>query len=108
MCPLKLIFQHHLAIDLIAPVKTIRHGAIAASIWKRQATSGFEYFDFTVSRSWKTSATGKEGYSSSFFARNAEDLHAVIQEAANWMESQQASLQENNDFKNQTILQKAA
>ena len=91
-----------------APVKTIRHGAIAASIWKRQATSGFEYFDFTVSRSWKTSATGKEGYSTSFFARNAEDLHAVIQEAANWMESQQASLQENNDFKNQTILQKAA
>ena len=91
-----------------APVKTIRHGAIAASIWKRQATSGFEYFDFTVSRSWKTSATGKEGYSSSFFARNAEDLHAVIQEAANWMESQQASLQENNDFKNQTILQKAS
>ena len=91
-----------------APVKTIRHGAIAASIWKRQATSGFEYFDFTVSRSWKTSSTGKEGYSSSFFARNAEDLHAVIQEAANWMESQQASLLENNDFKNQTILQKAA
>ncbi len=91
-----------------APVKTIRHGAIAASIWKRQATSGFEYFDFTVSRSWKTSATGKEGYSNSFFARNAEDLHAVIQEAANWMESQQASLQENNDFKNQTILQKAS
>ncbi len=33
-----------------APVKTIRHGAIAASVWKRQATSGFEYFDFTVSR----------------------------------------------------------
>ena len=91
-----------------APVKTIRHGAIAASIWKRQATSGFEYFDFTVSRSWKTSATGKEGYSSSFFARYVDDLHAVILEAANWMESQQASLQENNDFKNQAILQKAA
>ena len=33
-----------------APVKTIRHGAIAASIWKRQATSGFEYFDFTGDR----------------------------------------------------------
>ncbi len=62
-----------------APVKTIRHGAIAASIWKRQATSGFDYFDFTVSRSWKTSATGKEGYSTSFFARNHEDLHTVFQ-----------------------------
>ncbi len=74
-----------------APVKTIRHGAIAASIWKRQATSGFEYFDFTVSRSWKTSATGKEGYSNSFFARNAEDLHAVIQEAATgWKASKPA------------------
>ena len=40
------------------------------------------------------------------FARNAEDLHAVIQEAANWMESQQASLQENNDFKNQSLKQR--
>ncbi len=49
------------------PVKTIRNGAIAASIWKRQATSGFQYYDFTVSRSWKTSSTGKEGYSNSFF-----------------------------------------
>ena len=33
---------------------------------------------------------------------------ADSRETANWMESQQASLQENNDFKNQTILQKAA
>ena len=91
-----------------SPVKTVRHGAIAASIWKRQATSGFEYFDFTLSRSWKTTSTGKEGYSSSFFVRNADALHAVIQEAADWIESQQASLQESNDFKNQVILQKAA
>lgn len=91
-----------------APVKTIRHGAIGASIWKRQATSGFEYFDFTVSRSWKTTSTGKEGYSNSFFVLNADALQAVIQEAADWMESQQASLQESNDFKAQTILQKAA
>jgi len=40
--------------------------------------------------------------------RNAEELHAVIQEAADWIESQQASLQETNDFKNQSIMQKAA
>ena len=91
-----------------APVKTIRHGAIGASIWKRQATSGFEYFDFTVSRSWKTSSTGKEGYSSNFFERNVDELHTVIQEAANWIESQQASLQESNEFKAQANLQKAA
>lgn len=91
-----------------SPVKTVRHGAIAASIWKRQATSGFEYFDFTISRSWKTATTGKEGYSSSFFVRNTDQLHAVVQEAADWIESQQASLQESNDFKAQAILQKAA
>ncbi|HQX51129.1 MAG TPA: hypothetical protein PLR25_14540 [Planctomycetaceae bacterium] len=91
-----------------APVKVFRHGAIAASIWKRQATSGFEYFDFTVSRSWKTSSTEKEGYSSSFFVRNADELQVVIQEAADWIESQQASLQESNEFKAQANLQKAA
>lgn len=52
--------------------------------------------------------TGKEGDSRSFFVRNADELQAVIQEAADWIESQQASLQESNDFKAQTILQKAA
>ena len=80
------------------------------SIIERQhvVLSRCEYYDFTISRSWKTSANGKEGYSSSFFVRNAEELHAVIQEAADWIESQQASLQESNEFKAQTILQKAA
>ena len=29
-----------------APVKVIRVGAIAASIWKRQTSTGFEYLDF--------------------------------------------------------------
>jgi len=89
-------------------VKVFRQGAIAASIWKLKATSGFEYFDFTVRRSWKTSATGKEGYSSNFFERNVDELHTVIHEAANWIESQQACLQQSHEFKAQTILQKAA
>jgi hypothetical protein len=52
------------------PVKTVRHGAVAASIWRRQAPSGFEYFDFSLSRSWKTQSTGREGYSPNFFASN--------------------------------------
>lgn len=74
----------------------------------RLATSGFECFDFTVSRSWQTSLTVKEGYSSSFFVRNADERHAVIQEATDWIEIKQASLQESNDLKAQTIWQKAA
>jgi hypothetical protein len=39
------------------------------------------------------------GNSTSFFARTAEDLHYVIQDAADWLESQHASLQEHNDCK---------
>lgn len=74
------------------PVKTIRHGAVAASIWKRQAPSGFEYYDFSLSRSWKTQSSGREGYSPNFFAANAEELHATIAEAASWIASQQASM----------------
>lgn len=75
------------------PVKTVRQGAIAASIWKRQAPSGFEYFDFSLSRSWKTQSTGREGYSPNFFAANVNELQAVISEAASWIAGQQASLQ---------------
>lgn len=76
----------------VKPVKTIRHGAIAASIWKRQAPSGFEYYDFSLSRSWKTQSTGREGYSPNFFAGNIAELQTVIQEAASWIASQQASM----------------
>lgn len=74
------------------PVKTIRQGAVGASIWKRQSPSGFEYFDFTLSRSWKTQKSGKEGYSPNFFASNESELYAVIAEARNWIENQQASM----------------
>lgn len=75
------------------PVKTVRQGAIAASIWKRQASNGFEYYDFTLSRSWKTQSSGREGYSPNFFSQNAAELQSVIQEAASWIAGQQASLQ---------------
>lgn len=74
------------------PVKTIRHGAVAASIWKRQAPSGFEYYDFSLSRSWKTQSTGREGYSPNFFAGNVEELQVTIAEAASWIACQQASM----------------
>jgi len=74
------------------PIKTIRHGAVAASIWRRQSPTGFEYFDFSLSRSWKTQKTGREGYSPNFFANNEPELLATINEAASWIAGQQASL----------------
>jgi len=45
----------------VKPEVTIRRGAVAASIWKRQAPSGFEYFDFSLSRAWKATSTGHDG-----------------------------------------------
>jgi hypothetical protein len=74
------------------PVKTIRQGAIAASIWKRTAPSGFEYFDFSVSRSWKSQNGAREGYSPNFFSNNRDDLVLVIQGAACWIVDQEAGL----------------
>ena len=61
------------------PVETIRRGAIAASIWTRQSPAGFAYFDFSLSRSWKSLSTGRDGYSDNFFAKNEPELMEVIQ-----------------------------
>lgn len=61
------------------PVETIRRGAIAASIWTRQSPEGFAYFDFSLTRSWRSLSTGREGYSDNFFAKNLPELMEVVQ-----------------------------
>ncbi len=73
-----------------SPVKVIRVGAIAASIWKRQTTTGFEYLDFSVSRSWKLKNGEREGYSQNFFDNNEEALFEVINLASRYIREQQA------------------
>ena len=77
----------------VKPEVTIRRGAVAASIWKRQAPSGFEYFDFSLSRAWKATSTGRDGYSMNFFSDNEEALEEVIHEASIWIAEKQAALQ---------------
>jgi len=67
-------------------VLVVRRGAIAASIWVRQAPSGHPFYDFSLSRSWKSQSTDKTGYSKNFFADQAEELVEVIREAALWIE----------------------
>jgi hypothetical protein len=69
-----------------APVHVVRRGAIAASIWRRQAPSGFPYYDFSLSRSWKSLSTNKTGYSRNFFAEHAQELGEVIQETTAWID----------------------
>lgn len=67
------------------PAHVVREGAIAASIWKRQGPSGFAYYDFTLSRSWKSASTERTGYSKNFFARNIEEIVSVSRKAADWI-----------------------
>jgi hypothetical protein len=73
------------------PVKVFRRGAIAASIWRRQAASGYEYFDFSLSRSWKSQCNGDDGYSSNFFANNEQALIEIVLAASTWIAKNQLS-----------------
>jgi len=67
------------------PAHTIRRGAIAANIWQRQTQTGMEYYDYSLSRSWKSQNTGKEGYSTNFFPSNRSELMDVVSEATAWI-----------------------
>jgi hypothetical protein len=67
------------------PVVVIRKGAIAASVWQRQSPSGYAYYDFSLSRSWKSKSTDKTGYSRNFFESNEADLFEVIEKASAWI-----------------------
>lgn len=74
--------------ETVDPVQVVRQGAIAASIWKRQSPSGFAYYDFSLSRSWKSMSSEKMGYSKNFFETNQHDLIEVIQKASAWIIAQ--------------------
>ena len=73
------------------PVKVVRRGVIAASVWKRQTPSGFPYYDFSLSRSWKSLSNSKTANSKNFFADHAKELAEVIQETAAWIEARQGA-----------------
>ena len=68
-----------------SPVHTIRAGAVGASIWHRQSPSGYGYYDFSLTRSWKSMSSGNTGYSKHFFARNQAELIQVIEQACQWI-----------------------
>lgn len=60
------------------PVRTVRSGSIGASIWQETGAEGAEYLAITLSRSWKSKNTGKDGYSNKFFARNEADILETV------------------------------
>lgn len=65
-------------------VHTVRLGAIAANIWERQTQTGFPYYDYSLSRSWKKSED-KHGYSSNFHPQNVEALIHCVEGATKWI-----------------------
>lgn len=71
-----------------APVHVVRQGAIAASIWKRQTGTGYSYYDFSLSRSWKSASTERTGYSTNYSDKNEQALIQVIQAASAWIAAQ--------------------
>jgi hypothetical protein len=79
------------------PVHTIREGAVAASIWQRQSLSGYAYYDFSLSRSWKSMSSNKTGYSKNFFARNGDELKRVIERAAQWIVEHETAVASNQN-----------
>lgn len=78
------------------PVHVVRMGGVAASIWQRQSPSGYPYYDFSLSRSWKSSASGKTGYSKNFFSRNRDELLQVVEQATAWIAEREETAQAEN------------
>lgn len=63
-------------------ITAVREGAIAANIFLGESDSGTKYHYFLLSRSWKSTKSGSEGYSDRFFANNAEAIAGVVKAAA--------------------------
>ena len=78
------------------PTHTIRDGAIAASIWLRQTQTGLPYYEYSLSRSYKSMTSGKAGYTANFFSRNETALLNVVRQASKWIaEAEQKDLANN-------------
>ncbi len=68
-----------------SPVHSVRCGQVTAAIYLRQSNAGYPYWDYSLSRCWKSMATGKESQGSSFFAEHENDLVRAIHEASEWL-----------------------
>lgn len=72
------------------PEHVFREGSVAAMIWKRESATGFPYYEYSITRSWKSQASGKTGYSQNYFAKNESQLLKVIGLASGWITAAEA------------------
>jgi hypothetical protein len=71
------------------PVHTIQCGDVVAAIHLRQSNCGLQYYDFTLTRTWKSLASGKQARAVTFFENNQKDLCQAITEASTWIRERQ-------------------
>lgn len=90
-------------VKKLPPVKVIRVGAVAASIWRRQTSTGLEYLDFSLSRSWKLKNGEREGYSQNFFDHNEEALFEVIHQACRFISADRDD-SDSDDFNRNVVV----
>ena len=72
------------------PEHEISCGTVIASIYLRQSNCGFPYYDFSLSRTWKSMTTGKPAHGTSFFDKNETDLIQAIRKACTWVRDKNA------------------
>ncbi len=66
----------------LEPECEIRRGEISATIFVRQAPTGYLYRTYSLSRCWQSVANGRPQQGSSFFDGNEDDLVATIKAAS--------------------------
>ena len=66
------------------PIQTFRQGMVAASVWERAGRRG-QYFELTLSRSFRRNDKEGFGYSPCFRARDVEALKHCVDAAKAWI-----------------------
>jgi hypothetical protein len=70
------------------PVHVISVGSLTASIYLRQAPSGYGYYAYNIKRMYRSLTTGNQIHSTDFFADSKADLIAVATQASQWIASE--------------------
>ena len=73
------------------PEHVIRCGHVKASVYLRRSTCGYPYYDFGLSRTWKSMATGNQSHGTTFFDNNEDDLIEAVQNASAWIRQKMAA-----------------
>ena len=81
--------KKHISSEI--PIHLIRSGSVTASVWRRMSPAGYEYFDYSLARSWQNLSSGNNSCSRNFFAKNRNELMAAIDQVTQWITEQEIS-----------------